>query len=378
MAIIAKIIKIKRKQKMASLMERMLKSGTIKDISTLDNSIYFNNKDYVTTDLPLLNVAFSGEIDGGLATGLGFICGESRTYKTLLALYLLKAYLNKYKDGMGILYDSEYGVTPEYLRANGIDPSRVLHIPIENIEQMKLDMTKRLDDIKRGDKVFTLVDSLGLLASVKEATDALDGRTVGDMSRAKSIRSMLRIIGPHITKKDIPFVIINHIYMEQGAMYPKAIVSGGQAVTLVANWIFIVTKSQDKVGTELVGNNFTINIEKSRYVKEKSKFKYNVNYKNGINKWSGLLEWALESGHAKQSGAWYQLYDFSTNEFTVKKTLEKNVPDSYYEELIKNQSFKDFIKEKYKLTGHPTDVDEVEIDEDFDDEDLENFDSLVD
>ena len=363
---------------MASLMERMLKSGTIKDISTLDNSIYFNNKDYVTTDLPLLNVAFSGEIDGGLATGLGFICGESRTYKTLLALYLLKAYLNKYKDGMGILYDSEYGVTPEYLRANGIDPSRVLHIPIENIEQMKLDMTKRLDDIKRGDKVFTLVDSLGLLASVKEATDALYGRTVGDMSRAKSIRSMLRIIGPHITKKDIPFVIINHIYMEQGAMYPKAIVSGGQAVTLVANWIFIVTKSQDKVGTELVGNNFTINIEKSRYVKEKSKFKYNVNYKNGINKWSGLLEWALESGHAKQSGAWYQLYDFSTNEFTVKKTLEKNVPDSYYEELIKNQSFKDFIKEKYKLTGHPTDVDEVEIDEDFDDEDLENFDSLVD
>lgn len=359
-------------------MERMLKSGTIKDISTLDNSMYFNNKDFVVTDLPLLNVAFSGEIDGGFSTGVGFICGESRTYKTLLALYLMKAYFNKYPDAMGILYDSEYGVTPEYLRANGIDPSRVLHIPIENIEQMKLDMTKRLDDIKRGDKVFTLVDSLGLLASVKEATDALDGKTVGDMSRAKSVRSCLRIIGPHITKKDLTFVFINHIYMEQGAMYPKAIVSGGTAVTLISNWIFIISKSQDKDGTELVGNNFTINIEKSRYVKEKSKFKYNVNYKNGINKWSGLLEWALESGHAKQSGAWYQLYDFATKEFAVKKTLAKNVPDTYYEELIKNQEFKDFIREKYKLIGHSSDVDEAEIDDNFDDTDLENFDSLED
>lgn len=359
-------------------MERMLKSGTIKDISTLDNSIYFNNKDFVPTDLPLLNVALSGEIDGGLSTGLGFICGESRTYKTLLALYLMKAYFNKYPDAIGILYDSEYGVTPEYLRANGIDPSRVLHIGIENIEQMKLDMTKRLDDIKRGDKVFTLVDSLGLLASVKEATDALDGKTVGDMSRAKAIRSFLRILGPHITKKDLPVIIINHFYLEQGAMYPKAIISGGQAVVLSANYILLISKAMDKEGTELIGNNFTINIEKSRYVKEKSKFKYNVNYKTGVYKWSGLLEWAIDSGHAKQSGAWYQIYDFSKKCFADKKTLAKNIPNSYYEELIKNQEFKDFIKDKYKLTGHANDLDEVELPDDFDNEDLEIFDSLED
>lgn len=337
---------------MSSLMEKMKKSGTIKDVNTLQDSIYFNNKDCIPTDLPLLNVAFSGEIDGGVSSGIGFICGESRTYKTLLALYLMKAYFNKYDDAIGLLYDSEYGVTPEYLRANGIDPNRVLHIPIENIEQLKFDLSKRLDDIKRGDHVYIMVDSLGLLPSVKEATDALEGKAVTDMTRAKQIRSTLRILAPHIVKKSLILSIINHFYLEQGAMYPKAIVSGGQAVILVANWIFLISKSVDKEGTELVGNNFTITIEKSRFVKEKSKFKYNVNYKNGIYKWSGVLEWAIEAGLVKQSGAWYQLYDFDSQTFAEKKTLSKNIPSSFYEALLKNEKFKEFIKEKYKLTGH--------------------------
>jgi hypothetical protein len=147
-------------------------------------------------------------------------------HNTLLALYCMKAYFNKYPEAIALLYDSEFGVTPDYLKTNGIDPSRVIHIPIEHVEQLKFDAVKRLEEIKRGDKVFIMLDSLGNLASKKEVEDAENEKSVADMSRAKAIRSFLRIITPHLTMKDLPCVVINHIYSTQ-ELYSKVVIPGG-------------------------------------------------------------------------------------------------------------------------------------------------------
>ena len=213
----------------SKLMERLQKSTKLKFVDVLSESELFNHKDQSQTHIPILNVALSGQVDGGLTSGITFVAGESKHFKTGLALIMVSAYLRKHKDGVCIFYDSEFGVTKEYLKANGVDPSRVLHIPIHNVEELKFELVSQLEEINRGDKVIIFVDSLGLLASKKELEDAVDQKSVADMSRAKAITSLMRIITPYFTTKNIPGVIINHTMTGQGA-FSKTEMTGGCVV----------------------------------------------------------------------------------------------------------------------------------------------------
>ena len=292
---------------MNKLLEKMKKSGSIKNSSILSQSMFFNKKDMVPTDVPIINVALSGSLNGGLTSGLTFIAGESKHFKSLLGLIMVSAYMKKYPDSVCLFYDSEFGITPEYIKANNIDTSRVIHLPIEHLEQLKFDIAKRLNEIERGDKVIIFIDSVGNLASKKEAEDALDEKAVADMTRARTMKSLWRIVTPHLTTKDIPCIAINHTYKTM-EMFSKSVMSGGTGGMYSANQVFIIGKSQEKDGQELIGYNFTINIEKSRFVREKSKLPFTVTFEKGLSKWSGLLDIALESGHVIKPSRVYEYF----------------------------------------------------------------------
>lgn len=339
------------------LLDKLIKAGSVKNADILSDSSFFVMKDCIPTELPILNIAFSGSIDGGLVPGLTIVAGQSKSYKTLLSLYCMKAYFDKYPEAIALLYDSEFGITPEYLEMNGIDSSRIIHIPIEHIEQLKFDIVKRLTEIERGDKVFIMIDSIGSLSSKKEVEDAIDEKSVADMTRAKSIRSLLRIITPHLTMKDIPCLAINHTYQTM-EMFSKAVVGGGTSVMYSANQVFIITRSQEKDGTDLVGYNFTINIEKSRFVKEKSKLTFQVKFNEGINKYSGLMDIALASGHViKPKNGWYQVAGIEKNyRFDDTQNAE------FWNQILETDSFKEYVEYTYKLTHKFGDM-EVEEDE---------------
>jgi RecA/RadA recombinase len=343
---------------MSKLLDKLQKAGSVKHAEILSESSFFNVKDCISTELPILNIAFSGEVNGGLVPGLTVIAGQSKSYKTLLSLYCMKAYFNKYPDSVALLYDSEFGITPEYLEMYGIDASRIIHIPIEHIEQLKFDIVKRLNEIVRGDKVFIMIDSIGSLSSKKEVDDAVDEKSVADMTRAKSIRSLLRIITPHLTMKDIPCLAINHTYQTMDFI-SRAVISGGTALTYCANQIFIVTRSQEKDGTDLVGYNFTINIEKSRFVKEKSKLTFSVKFDDGINKYSGLMDIALESGHVtKPKVGWYQKIGEEK-----QYRLDKTNTEEFWSSILEDESFQNFVIYKFKLTNKILVEEEFEVEE---------------
>lgn len=336
------------------IMDKLKKSGSIKTAEVLTESFLFNVKDIIKTDVPIINMAFSGDVSGGFTSGLTILAGESKTFKTMMSLYCLKAYQDKYKDSVCLFYDCEFGVTPQYLKTFGIDTDRIIHIPLEHIEQLKFDIVKRLESIERGDRVFILVDSLGNLASKKEVEDAESEKSVADMSRAKSIRSLLRIITPHLTQKDIPCFMVNHIYMEQG-MFPKTVIPGGTAVTYAANQIFVITKAQEKTGTEVTGYRFTLNVHKSRFVKEKSKFPFSVDMDSGINKYSSLIENAIESGHiVKPSQGWYSKVNTTTGEIEDKKyRLADTHNIEFWQSILKDESFISWVKNRYQYGEIP-------------------------
>lgn len=352
---------------MNNLMNKILKNSPTKHASVLAASSFFAEKDNIPTDLPVLNVAFSGKLDGGLSSGLTVFAGASKSFKTLLGLFCVKAYLDKYKDAVCVFYDSEGGVTPDYLSSNGIDPNRVAHIPIEHIEMLKFDMVKTLKEIDRGDKVIMMIDSIGNTASLKELEDAENEKSVAEMQRAKSLKALFRMITPSLIAKDVPCIAIAHTYQTM-ELYAKSIISGGTGIMYSANQAFIITKSQEKDDEGLAGWKFTINIEKSRYVKEKSKLPFTVLYNSGIQKWSSLFDLALESGHiVKVTAQSYAPVDMETGEIGEKvKTKTMQNDDAFFEKLINDEKFKKFVEKKYKLSGGI--LNEKEVFDDFDSE----------
>lgn len=333
-----------------SLLDKIKKNSTIKDTAILSSSKFFTKKDMVPTSIPVINVALSGRFDGGLTPGLTMWAGPSKHFKTAFSLLMAKAYLDKYEDGVVLFYDSEFGTPQSYFNAFGIDTERVVHTPITDVEQLKFDIMQQLQNIERGERVIIVIDSIGNLASKKEVEDALEGKSVADMSRAKQMKSLFRMVTPHLTIKDIPCVVVNHTYKEIG-MFPKDIVGGGTGSYYSADNIFILGRQQEKEGTEVVGYNFIINVEKSRYVKEKSKIPVSVSFDGGISKWSGLLDLALESGHViKPSNGWYSKVDKETGEVQEKKyRLKDTDAKDFWMPILQQKSFYEFVKNKYSV-----------------------------
>lgn len=327
-----------------SILDKIKKNSTIKDSAILAQSKFFTKKDMIPTSIPIINVALSGRLDGGLTPGLTMWAGPSKHFKTAFSLLMAKSYLDKYEDAALLFYDSEFGTPQSYFESFGIDMERVLHTPITDIEQLKFDIMQQMQGIERNERVMIVIDSIGNLASKKEVEDALDGKAVADMSRAKQLKSLFRMVTPHLTMKDIPMVVVNHTYKEIG-LYPKDIVGGGTGSYYSADNIFILGRQQEKDGTEITGYNFIINVEKSRYVKEKSKIPVSVSFDGGISKWSGLLDLALESGHViKPSNGWYQKKD-EEQKFRLKDTETKE----FWMPILMDKTFYDFVKTKYSI-----------------------------
>jgi len=183
----------------------------------------------IPTRVPMINVALSGRIDGGLTPGLTVLAAPSKHFKTAFSLLLASAFLKANPDGIILFYDSEFGTPESYFTSFGVPLESVVHTPITDIEQLKFDVMQQLSEIKRNDKIMIIVDSVGNLASKKEVEDAMKQSSAADMTRAKQLKSLFRMVTPHLTLKDIPMVVVNHVYMTQ-EMYSKAVVSGGTGI----------------------------------------------------------------------------------------------------------------------------------------------------
>jgi RecA/RadA recombinase len=332
-----------------SLMDKIKKNSTIKDSAILSKSKFFTDKDMVPTDVPMINVALSGKLDGGIIPGLTMWAGPSKHFKTAFSLLMAKAYMDKYPEAVLLFYDSEFGTPIKYFETFGIDMERVLHTPLTDIEQLKFDIMQQLQDVNRGDKLMIILDSIGNLASKKEVDDALDGKSVADMSRAKQVKSLFRMVTPHLNLKDISMVVVNHTYKEIG-MFPKDIVGGGTGSYYSADNIFILGRQQEKTGTEVTGYNFIINVEKSRYTKEKSKIPIAVSFDGGIQKYSGIVDIAIEGGFvSKPSPGWYSKIDLATGEIGDKVRFDATQTDEFMLPLLKSEKFKEYVNQKYGI-----------------------------
>ena len=343
-----------------SIMDKLKKNSKIKTTDILSESKFFTEKDMTPTDVPMVNVALSGSVDGGVTPGLTVLAGPSKHFKTSFALLMAGAYLKRHPEAVMLFYDSEFGSPQSYFEQFGIDTSRILHTPIANVEELKFDLISQLENIEREDHVIIVIDSIGNLASKKELEDAKNEKSVADMSRAKALKGLFRMCTPYLTMRNIPMIAVNHTYQEIG-LFPKAVVGGGTGIYYSADNIWILGRQQDKKGTEIQGYHFVINVEKSRYVKEKSKIPITVSWDGGVRRYSGLLDCALAGGYVtKPSNGWYAAVDQSTGEVGSKVRYDVTLSKSFWDPIFNDTDFKEFLKKQYSI-GHQSLVSMDEI-----------------
>lgn len=315
-------------------------------------SIYSNSKHSdklngcLHSDINILNVACSGKWDGGLCYGITIIAGPSRHFKTGLALNFLKSFQEQYENGICIFLDSELGSGISYMENIGIDTDKVIHIPIKDIEEAKFQTVKILDSLEEDDKLFILYDSIGNTASKKELEDAQNEKSVADMTRARAIKSYFRIITPLINLNKVYFVGINHTYQTMDFI-SKEVMSAGQGPLLSADTVFFMGRSQEKDNSGITGYNFKLKVHKSRFVREGSVFPLNISFEEGIDKYSGLLELALEHGIvSKPSKVSYCRKGDENDKWNLSK-ITRN--DEFWKPIVEDEEFKLWVERKYSI-----------------------------
>jgi len=353
---------------MSSLMSKLRKNSRVKEADSLAESKFFHKKDMVPTSVPMINVALSGSLDGGITPGVTTLAGPSKHFKSSFALLMASDYLKHYEDAVLLFYDSEFGSPETYFKNFGIDTNRVFHTPVKDVEELKFDISTQLGNIERGEKVIIIIDSIGNLASKKEIEDALEGKSVADMSRAKSLKSLFRIVTPHLNFKDIPLIAINHTY-ETMEMFSTTKVSGGTGIYYSSDNIWVIGRRQNKKQGEVLGYEFVIKIDKSRFLKESSKIPITVTWEGGVSKYSGLLDVAI-AGKFVHKGTKGRSLGFSRMDpdtgVVDEKVLYERETDcaEFWEPILSDERFHKFVENLYSM-DHVSEIDmEDVIDED--------------
>jgi len=351
---------------MSSLMDKLRKNSTLKDQSSVlsKSDVYIPEKP-IDTGVPMLNVALTGSLNGGLVPGFTCLAGPSKHFKTMFSLLMAASYMRKHEDAILLFYDSEMGSPEAYFKQHGIDPERVYHTVITNVEELKFDIVNQLEGIEKDDNVIIIIDSLGNLASKKEVEDAKDEKSVADMSRAKAMKSLFRIITPYLKRNKIPLLGINHTYDSMG-LFPSKVVSGGTGIMYSADIVFIIGRRQKKVGTEIKGYDFVINVEKSRYVKEKSLVPITVTWEGGVYPMSGLLDVAMSGNFIfKPSKGWYQKMSPETGEALGDKFREKDTQNvEFWQPFLSDHRFIEFVESQYMIGKEAEEPEIAIVDED--------------
>ena len=269
---------------------------------------------YVDTGSYIFNALVSGSVFGGVSGNkITAIAGESSTGKTFFSLAVVKNFLDTNPDGYCLYFDTEAAITKSLLESRGIDTTRLVVVNVVTIEDFRgkalkavdLYLKKPLD--KRKPCMFVL-DSLGMLSTEKEITDALNDKQVRDMTKSQLVKGAFRMITLKLGQANIPMIVTNHTYDVIGAYVPTKEMGGGSGLKYAASTIIYLSKKKEKDGTEIVGNIIKAKTAKSRLSKENKDVEVRLYYdERGLDRYYGLLELGELGGLWKNVAGRYEI-----------------------------------------------------------------------
>ena len=293
---------------------------------------------YIDTGSYIFNALVSGDIYRGIPSNkITALAGESATGKTFFALGMVQKFLEDNPEGNVVYFESESALTQEMLEERGIDTSRILLVPVTTIEEFRTQAVNIIDGFEKGkkgnEKLFFVLDSLGMLSTIKETEDIGSGKNVRDMTKAQVIKGTFRVLTLKLGKVGIPMIVTNHTYDVIGSMFPQKEMGGGSGLKYAASSIIYLSKKKEKDGTEVIGNIIHCKNQKSRLTVENKMVDVRLTYDKGLDRYYGLLDLALKYGIFKQTSTRIELPDGTTQ---FGKTINNN-PEKYFTEEVLQQ-----------------------------------------
>jgi len=287
---------------------------------------------FIDTGSHALNALLSGSIYGGMPSNkITAIAGEAATGKTFFALGIVKAFLEKNKDAGVIYFESESALTKELVESRGIDSSRMVIVPVATVQEFRHQSIKVIDkyieqDEKNRKPIMFVLDSLGMLSTTKEMEDTAEGKETRDMTRSQIVKAAFRVLTLKLGKAKVPMIMTNHTYDVIGSMFPQKEMGGGSGLKYAASNIVYLSKRKEKDGKEIIGNIIHCKNYKSRLTKENAIIDVRLTYKDGLDKYYGLLELAIKHNIFKSVSTRIELPDGSKQ---YAKTIN-NEPDKFF------------------------------------------------
>ena len=287
---------------------------------------------FIDTGSLAFNALLSGSIYGGMPSNkITAIAGEAATGKTFFALGIVKAFLEKNKDAGVIYFESESALTRDLVETRGIDSKRMVIVPVATVQEFRHQSIKVIDkyieqDEKTRKPIMFVLDSLGMLSTTKEMEDTAEGKETRDMTRSQIVKAAFRVLTLKLGKAKVPMIMTNHTYDVIGSMFPQKEMGGGSGLKYAASNIVYLSKRKEKDGKEVIGNIIHCKNYKSRLTKENALIDVRLTYKDGLDKYYGLLELAIKHNIFKSVSTRIELPDGSKQ---YAKTIN-NEPDKFF------------------------------------------------
>jgi len=303
---------------------------------------------FIDTGSYSFNALLSGSIYGGMpGNKITAIAGEAATGKTFFALGICQHFLETDKDAGVIYFESESAISKDMIESRGVDSTRMVIVPVATVQEFRNQSIKIIDkyleqpEDKRKPLMFVL-DSLGMLSTTKEMEDTAAGKETRDMTRSQIVKSTFRVLTLKLGKANIPMIMTNHTYDVIGSMFPQKEMGGGSGLKYAASSIIYLGKRKEKDGTEVVGNIIHCKNYKSRLTKENAQIDVRLTYKQGLDKYYGLLELGESAGVFKKVSTRYEMPDGS-------KVFGKNInddPEKYFTKEVLDK-IDEYAKRKF-------------------------------
>jgi len=294
---------------------------------------------FIDTGSYVFNALLSGSIHGGLAANkITALAGESATGKTFFLMGMVKSFLDSDPNAGVIFFESESAITKNMVVDRGIDPKRMVMMPVTTVQEFRTQAIKVLDSYLLQDQserqpMMLCLDSLGMLSTTKEVEDTEAGKETRDMTRAQVLKAAFRVLTLKLGRAKVPMVVTNHTYDVVGSMFPQKEMGGGSGLKYAASSIIYLSKKKEKDGTEVIGNIIHCKNHKSRLTKENKMVDVRLTYDKGLDRHYGLLDLALKYEIFKSISTRIELPDGSK---TFGKTINNN-PEKFFTEDIMHQ-----------------------------------------
>ena len=316
---------------------------------------------FIDTGSYIFNALLSGSIYGGLpANKITAVAGESATGKTFFVMGMVKSFLDANPDAGVLYFESESAITKQMVVDRGIDPTRMVILPVTTVQEFRTQAIKVLYSYltqNEADRkpLMMCLDSLGMLSTTKEVEDTADGKETRDMTRAQVLKAAFRVLTLKLGKAKVPMVVTNHTYDVVGSMFPTKEMGGGSGLKYAASSIVYLSKKKEKDGTEVIGNIVHCKNAKSRLTIENKMVDVRLTYSKGLDRYYGLLDLALKYGIFKSVSTRIELPDGSK---TFGKTINNN-PEKFFTEEIMTQ-LNDCANQEFKYGNQKEEVEQVD------------------